>query len=128
MRSRSSSASPTPTSSGIAVRVTPSPSRWRWVCLRPCSHLGCERHPLLDAFTDGGLGVALLWPWSHERIFASWRPIEVSPIGAGFFSLRGIEVLWSELKWVVLPTLLLAVPLWKWRTRTRPTIDPAIDA
>ena len=83
-------------------------------------------HPLLDAFTDGGLGVALLWPWSHDRIFAPWRPIEVSPIGAGFFSLRGLEVLWSELKWVVLPTLLLAVPAWGWRTRS--TIDPAIDA
>lgn len=76
-------------------------------------------HPLLDAFTDGGLGVALLWPWSHERIFASWRPIEVSPIGAGFFSLRGAEVLWSEAKWVVLPALILAVPAWRWRARAR---------
>jgi inner membrane protein len=66
-------------------------------------------HPLLDAFTDGGLGVALLWPWSHERLFAPWRPIEVSPIGAGFFSLRGVEVLWSETKWVVLPTLAIAL-------------------
>lgn len=66
-------------------------------------------HPLLDGFTDGGLGVALLWPWSHERLFAPWRPIEVSPIGVGFFSLRGVEVLWSELKWVVLPTLAIAL-------------------
>ncbi len=76
-------------------------------------------HPLLDAFTDGGLGVALLWPWSHERLFAPWRPIEVSPIGAGFFSLRGLEVLWSEVKWVVLPTLLLAMPVWGWRAKAR---------
>ena len=76
-------------------------------------------HPLLDAFTDGGLGVALLWPWSHERIFAPWRPIEVSPIGTGFFSLRGLEVLWSELKWVVLPAFVLAMPLWSWRWRAR---------
>lgn len=76
-------------------------------------------HPLLDAFTDGGLGVALLWPWSHERLFAPWRPIEVSPIGAGFFSLRGLEVLWSELKWVVLPTLLLAMPVRGWRAKAR---------
>lgn len=76
-------------------------------------------HPLLDALTDGGLGVALLWPWSHERLFAPWRPIEVSPIGTGFFSLRGIEVLWSEAKWVVLPTFVLAMPLWSWRWRAR---------
>lgn len=79
-------------------------------------------HPLLDAFTDGGLGVALLWPWSHERLFAPWRPIEVSPIGVGFFSLRGIEVLWSEAKWVVLPVLILAVPAWRCRAWARARI------
>jgi inner membrane protein len=60
-------------------------------------------HPLLDALTSGGLGVALLWPVSHERFFAPWRPIAVSPIGARFFSARGMAVLWSELKWVWLP-------------------------
>ncbi len=32
-------------------------------------------HPLLDAMTDGGLGVALLWPFSNARFFAPWRPI-----------------------------------------------------
>lgn len=66
-------------------------------------------HPLLDALTNGGLGVALLWPWSHERVFAPWRPIAVSPIGAGFFSLRGLAVLWSELQWVWFPCLILAL-------------------
>lgn len=67
-------------------------------------------HPLLDALTNGGLGVALLWPWSDERFFAPWRPIAVSPIGAGFFSARGIAVLWSELQWVWFPCALLALP------------------
>ena len=62
-------------------------------------------HPLLDALTNGGLGVALFWPWSDVRLFAPWRPIEVSPIGAGFFSNRGLAVLGSELRWVWLPTL-----------------------
>jgi inner membrane protein len=94
-------------------------TRWRaFLFIAACT----ASHPLLDAFTDGGLGVALLWPWSHERLFAPWRPIEVSPIGAGFFSLRGVEVLWSEAKWVVLPILLLTVPAWGWRTKTRPRI------
>jgi inner membrane protein len=82
-------------------------------------------HPLLDALTNGGLGVAFWWPWSHERIFAPWRPIEVSPIGAGFFSMRGLKVLWSELIWVWLPTIavaacVLAVRRW---AKTHPTID-----
>lgn len=67
-------------------------------------------HPLLDALTNGGLGVALLWPWSQTRFFAPWRPIAVSPIGAGFFSARGAAVLWSELHWVVLPLALVALP------------------
>ncbi|HEY8209346.1 MAG TPA: metal-dependent hydrolase [Myxococcaceae bacterium] len=49
-------------------------------------------HPLLDALTDGGLGVALLWPFSDARFFFPWRPIPVSPIGPGFLSWRGLRV------------------------------------
>jgi inner membrane protein len=70
---------------------------WLFVCT--------ASHPLLDALTDGGLGVALYWPWSEQRLFAPWRPIEVSPIGARFFSARGLDVLWSEARWIVLPAL-----------------------
>lgn len=66
-------------------------------------------HPLLDALTDGGLGVALWWPWSQAREFAPWRPIEVSPIGAGFFSARGLAVLMSEARWVWLPAAALTL-------------------
>src|SRR3954464_5070711 len=29
-------------------------------------------HGIADAFTDGGLGAALLWPFSDERFFAPW--------------------------------------------------------
>lgn len=60
-------------------------------------------HPLIDALTNGGLGVALLSPFSNERIFFPYRPIQVSPIGLGFFSGRGLEVLLSEFFWIVLP-------------------------
>jgi len=52
-------------------------------------------HPLLDAMTNGGLGVAFFSPFSNRRYFFPWRPIEVSPIGAIDFS-----VLLSELRWV----------------------------
>ena len=62
-------------------------------------------HPLLDALTNGGLGVGLLAPFSNERYFFPYRPIEVSPIGVGaFFSHRGLQVMLSELKWVWLPS------------------------
>ena len=80
-------------------------------------------HPLLDAFTDGGLGVALFWPWYDARLFAPWRPIEVSPIGAGFFGARGLAVLWSEIRWVWLPTLALAFLVTSIRNRRRAAVS-----
>ena len=64
-------------------------------------------HGLLDALTDGGLGVAFFAPFDDGRYFFPWRPIEVSPIGAGFFSRRGLAVLASEFVWVWLPSLAL---------------------
>ncbi|HEL3832143.1 TPA: metal-dependent hydrolase [Stenotrophomonas maltophilia] len=69
-------------------------------------------HPLLDAMTSGGLGVALAWPWSEHRFFAPWRPIRVSPFAPQFFSTRGLATLLSELRWVWLP-LAGAVVAWK---------------
>ena len=65
-------------------------------------------HPLLDAMTDGGLGVALFSPFSDERFFFSWRPLKVSPFDVSrFLSGRANEVIFSELKWVVAPCVLL---------------------
>lgn len=69
-------------------------------------------HPFLDMLTDGGLGVALLAPFSNERFFLPWRPIRVSPIGAGFFSERGLAVIASEFVWIWLPALITAATLW----------------
>ncbi|WP_447594379.1 metal-dependent hydrolase [Aquipseudomonas campi] len=71
--------------------------------------LAVASHSLLDAATDGGLGVAWLWPWSEQRFFLPWRPIEVSPFIHGFFTQRGIEVLLSEARWIWWPCLLLAL-------------------
>lgn len=66
-------------------------------------------HGLLDALTDGGLGVAFFAPFEAARHFFPWRPVRVSPIGAGFFSARGAVTLFSELRWLVLPALALVV-------------------
>lgn len=55
-------------------------------------------HALLDAMTNGGMGVAFFSPFSNRRYFLPWTPIRVSPIGR--LSLR---VLMSELRWVWLP-------------------------
>jgi inner membrane protein len=77
-------------------------------------------HPLLDMLTSGGSGVALLAPFSNERFFFPWRPIEVSPIGLGFFSARGWTVIASEIIWLWLPAiavLTLATVIGKLRKR-----------
>ncbi len=78
-------------------------------------------HGALDAMTNGGLGVAFFSPFDPTRYFFPWRPIAVSPIGAGrFFSARGIHVLWTEIIWLWGPILLLAGIIWAWRrARTR---------
>ena len=70
--------------------------------------IGSLSHPFLDAFTNGGRGVAILWPLDGTRYFFPWTPIEVSPIGGGFFSARGLDVLVSEFMWVVMPLLVIA--------------------
>ncbi|HEV8694971.1 MAG TPA: metal-dependent hydrolase [Lysobacter sp.] len=108
--------------SGVfACRALRSPVWLTFVWLFACT----ASHPLLDAFTDGGLGVALLWPWHDARLFAPWRPIEVSPIGASFFSARGLAVLWSEVRWVWLPALAVAafISLVRNRRRTPPAVS-----
>jgi inner membrane protein len=66
-------------------------------------------HGLLDAMTDGGRGIAFFAPFSDQRYFFPWRPIQVSPIGVGFFSARGLRVLASEARWIWVPSAIIAV-------------------
>ncbi len=67
-------------------------------------------HGVFDALTNGGLGVAFFAPFDDTRYFFPWRPIRVSPIGARqFFSSRGASVLWSEIIWMWIPMLVVAV-------------------
>lgn len=77
--------------------------------------LAAISHPLLDMLTDGGLGVAIAWPFDDQRYFFPWRPIRVSPIGIRFFNARSEAVIVSELLWVWLPASLLALAVWRWR-------------
>ncbi len=76
------------------------------------SFVAVVSHPLLDMLTSGGLGVALYWPYSNERVFFDVRPIAVSPIGiVNFFTARGWAVLKSEFLWVWLPSIILMLSL-----------------
>lgn len=82
----------------------PGPGRiWGYLFLSTASH------GLLDAMTDGGLGIALLAPLDDTRYFFPFRPIEVSPIGVRrFLSERGLAVIASELLWIWLPAAVVA--------------------
>ncbi|MDR1351624.1 MAG: metal-dependent hydrolase [Zoogloeaceae bacterium] len=72
--------------------------------------LAALSHIALDALTNGGLGVALLWPFTDTRYFFPWRPIQVSPMSlARLFSERGLAVLYSELSWIWLPAFATAL-------------------
>ena len=92
---------------GVIVAALYGERRGKGVWLAAFFGVVTASHAVLDALTDGGLGVALFAPFSHERYFLPWRPIEVSPIGANFFSERGLRVLVSELRWIWIPSALL---------------------
>ncbi len=97
--------------------------RWRsfWFVF-----LAAASHGILDAFTNGGLGIAFLWPFSAERFFAPFQPIEVAPLGLSrFLSARGLAVIRSELFWVWLPFFSTAALLLAWR-RLRSTLRPGV--
>jgi len=82
-------------------------------------------HGLLDAMTNGGLGVAFFSPFSNHRYFLPWRVLEVSPIGIrAFFSSWGLDVLASELRYVWAPCIglgLFGLAARRWmRRKARP--------
>jgi inner membrane protein len=74
-----------------------------WWHLWACFFVVLVSHTLLDALTDGGLGVAFFSPFDDRRWFFPWRPIHVSPIGLAVFSRWGLRALLSEVLWVWAP-------------------------
>lgn len=71
--------------------------------------LAMVSHGMLDAGTNGGPGIAFFAPFSNARYFFPFRPLVVSPIGVqGVFGERGLRILTSEARWILLPSALLA--------------------
>ncbi|MGD9210161.1 MAG: metal-dependent hydrolase [Desulfobacteraceae bacterium] len=67
-------------------------------------------HGILDTFTNGGHGIAFLWPWSKTRYFSFYRVIEVSPIHfERMLPSRIKTVLLSELLWVWFPLIFIGI-------------------
>jgi inner membrane protein len=67
-------------------------------------------HGLLDSITSGGKGVAFFFPFDNTRYFMPWRPVKVSGFGIdSLLSQRGVSVLLSEFKIILLPTIILLI-------------------
>lgn len=83
--------------------------------------LATASHGLLDAMTNGGLGVAFFSPFDNTRYFLPWRPIRVSPIAVTrFFTPQGFAILQTELLWIWLPAMLFAALIWMLRRKSQP--------
>jgi inner membrane protein len=76
-------------------------TRRAWFWLAVMWSASAVTHPLLDALTDGGSGVMLLFPFSDARLFLPWRPIHVSPMSMSRFFDKAGYILWSELPFCV---------------------------
>jgi len=91
----------------------PAATRRHAARIAPCLLLAMASHSVLDMMTNGGLGIALLWPLTDERWFLPWRPIPVSPLSVSdFFGAWGVRVLKFEL-----PASLLVFALALWLRR-----------
>lgn len=85
----------------------------QWLRIWTCFFVICASHGILDAFTNGGLGIALLSPFDSTRYFFPWTPIKVSPIGIrAFFSMWGFRVLANEILWIWVPCLAIVLLAW----------------
>lgn len=77
-------------------------ARWRVWLILACA---MASHGLSDMLTTGGPDIAVVSPLAQWRAKWAFTPVEVSPLSIrAFFSNRGVEILWSELRWVLAPT------------------------
>ncbi len=57
-----------------------------WLTVSLALSVSAASHGFLDSMSDAGLGVMLLYPWSEQRVFLSWRPFYTPPIGPTGFT------------------------------------------
>lgn len=70
-------------------------------------------HGLLDALTDGGLGIAFFSPFDQTRYFFPFRPIPVSSMSLrDVLGFHGLSVLANECLWIWIPCGLVAAMMW----------------
>jgi inner membrane protein len=103
--------------SGAASKAARRAQRRRLFTAFVAAFLVTASHGVLDALTDGGKGVAFLWPFDTHRFLLPWRPIPVAPIGGALFrTAEGWRVLFVETL-ASLPLIILA--FWPRAKRSR---------
>jgi inner membrane protein len=91
----------------FAFRIEPRRQPWSW--LFSYLFLATASHGVLDAITDGGLGIAFFAPLDNARYLFPLRPIPAAPLDVvSFFTRDGLIILMHEVVWIWLPALLLA--------------------
>lgn len=92
-------------------------ARARWQLFLLLS-VATASHGLLDAMTNGGLGIAFFAPFDTGRYFLPWRPLVVPPIGIlPMFSAWGAAVAQTEALYIGIPSVVLIVIARLWRRR-----------
>jgi inner membrane protein len=93
---------------------------WLWIFF----WIVTASHGVLDAFTNGGYGVAFFWPLSNRR-YGPWGPIKVADIGFEFPNPLQSRALQSEFLWVWLPTAIFVTLVTIYRALAKPCPQPA---
>lgn len=84
---------------GVLIRAV---STLQWLLLFVIFSLSMSAHSILDGMSDAGLGVMLLYPFSDDRIFLSWRPFYTPPIQVSALSPARIKmILVSEIYLII---------------------------
>jgi len=101
----------------------------RWWNLFSFFFLITASHGFLDAFTNGGLGIAFFAPFDRTRYFMPWTPIQVAPLGVSrMFTSRGAQVMASEILWLWIPLLAILAAVIMARRKTGAIPRDAGDA
>ena len=82
-------------------------------------------HGILDAFTNGGYGVAFFWPFDSRR-YGPWGPIQVSDIAFEIPNWKTSRTVRTELLWVWLPLLLIVVAVSLYRRHRHRREEPVV--
>jgi inner membrane protein len=95
----------------LAIVLSQSTAKWLGASRRSLSifyFLCLASHGVLDALTNGGLGVAFFAPFNNQRYFFPFQPVDVATLSIKhFFTTEGLSVLKSELLYIWLPGLVL---------------------